>query len=442
MRAWRTDDPPRASARLVRLADVQAERVTWIDRGRLPLGKLVLLDGDPGLGKTLITLDYAARVSSGRGMPDGSSGDLTEPGGVVILTAEDGLGDTVRPRLEAAGADLERIVVLDAVTDGTDERMPTAADVPAITEAIAAVKAKLVIIDPLMAYLPSATDAYRDQDVRRLLAALSRVAADTGAALLVVRHLTKAGGGGNPLYRGGGSIGIIGAARVGLMVAPDPDDDTGERRIVAPTKSNLARAPAALAYRITDVDGVPSIRWEGQTAHTAAGLVAATMATSDAPEERSRVAEAERVVRELLTRGPVLVTEARAQLRAAGVADRTADRARTRLAVEARPDGYQGAWRWHPPRARTPGETGESGETVNCGDLSATADGETGQSSQSRHPAMHADGGETPPDLAAILDVFPGARVVATLTPEERARLHAEAASGEVAAQWWVAGTA
>ncbi|HOJ20972.1 MAG TPA: AAA family ATPase [Armatimonadota bacterium] len=140
-----------------RLADVQPEAVMWLWPGWLPRGKLALLDGDPGLGKSLITLDLAARVSRGASMPDGAGGG--EPAGVVILTAEDDLSDTVRPRLDAAGADVSKIAALAAVrrrTEGGAEVLetPTLMDLEALRQAIASVSAALVIIDPLMAYLP------------------------------------------------------------------------------------------------------------------------------------------------------------------------------------------------------------------------------------------------------------------------------------------------
>src|SRR5262249_6034035 len=155
------------------------------------------------------------------------------------------------------------IVALEAVETDVEQRMPTLADVYSIGKAIEDVDAKLVIIDPLMAYLPGKTDAYRDQDVRRLLAQVAQLATATSTAVLVLRHLTKGGGSSNPIYRGGGSIGIIGAARSGLMVAKDPDDETGERRCIATTKCNLALEAATLAYRIADIGGVPLVQWEG-----------------------------------------------------------------------------------------------------------------------------------------------------------------------------------
>src|ERR687890_334782 len=203
------------------LSEVEPEQVEWLWPGRLPLGKLSVLDGDPGLGKSVLTLDVAARVSAGLELPDGQR---CEPAGVVLLSAEDGLADTVRPRLDAAGADTQRVVALSSVPDGKTERsLSIPEDLPALERAIRRVEASLVVVDPVMAFLSGNTNSHKDQDVRRALAPLAKLAERTGAAILIVRHLNKASGG-ETTHRGGGSIGIIGAARSGLVVAEDPED--------------------------------------------------------------------------------------------------------------------------------------------------------------------------------------------------------------------------
>jgi hypothetical protein len=249
------------------LADVEPESVHWVNHGRIPLGKVTVLDGDPSLGKSTLLFDYAARVSTGGPMPDGSPTDLDGPAGVVIMSAEDGLADTIRPRLEAAGADCRRIVALTGIGMGSAaHRLPTLRDVAAIAEAIGRVAAKLVTIDPLVAYLPSKVNAHHDAHMRGVLVALADLAARTEAAVVVVRHLNKRNDTGNPLYRGGGSIGIIGAARSGLLVARDPDDPTGTRRVLASTKCNLTVAPPALAFHLESVPtGVARVVWTARS---------------------------------------------------------------------------------------------------------------------------------------------------------------------------------
>lgn len=339
---------------LVTLSSVQRERVEWIWPGYLARGKLHIMDGDPGLGKSTAALDIAARLSRGAMMPDGSPG--TTPAGVVILTAEDGLADTVRPRLEAAGADLERIVALTGIVDGDGERMPgLPLDLAAIEAGIRQVDAALVIVDPIMAYLPADVNAHRDQDVRRALAPTAALAERTRSAILAVRHLNKSGGA-HALYRGGGSIGIIGAARVGLLVARDPDDDA--RRIVAVTKNNLAAESASLAFQLVpdDAIGAARVEWLGESAHGASALLAIR---ADDPEEGGALAEAVDVLRTILADGPVPAKDAeREATTGAGVSRATLLRARKAAGVVAEKVGRPGAsgqfWQWRlEPKALT-----------------------------------------------------------------------------------------
>ena len=337
---------------LVNLATVQREHVEWIWPGRLARGKLHMLDGDPGLGKSTTALDLAARLSRGAAMPDGSPG--MAPAGVVILAAEDGIADTVRPRLEAAGADLDRIVALTAIVDGDGERMPgLPLDLAAIEAGIRQVGAALVIVDPIMAYLPADVNAHRDQDVRRALAPTAALAERTHAAILAIRHLNKSGGA-HAVYRGGGSIGIIGAARVGLLVARDPDDDA--RRIVAVTKNNLAPEPPSLAFQLVpdDVIGAARVEWLGESEHGASALLAIR---TDDPEEGGALAEAVDVLRTILADGPMAARAAEREAHDAGITRSTLHRARKAAGV--RSDrigglGKAGAWQWSlEPKALT-----------------------------------------------------------------------------------------
>jgi hypothetical protein len=197
-----------SSLALTRLADVQPERVSWVWPGRIPMGKLVTLDGDPGLGKSTLAVYIAAPVTTGGAWPDGSV--CEHPGDVLIMSAEDGLADTVRPRCDAAGADVMRVHAIEGVpiVDEHGERTlrpPTLADVNALEEAITRTGARLLVVDVVMAYLPNGTDSHKDQDIRRVLSRLAALADRTGCTVLLLRHLNKASGR-DPLYRGGGSI--------------------------------------------------------------------------------------------------------------------------------------------------------------------------------------------------------------------------------------------
>lgn len=269
----------------MRVADVKPERVEWLWQNRIPLGKVTVLDGDPGLGKSTLTLDLAARASRGSAMPVESAG--REPAGVVLLTGEDGIADTIRPRLEAAGADLKRIVVLTAVRDA--EGRPQAPMLPnhvtALREATRRVGARLVVVDPLMAFLSGRVDSHRDQDVRGALRELAEMAESAGAAVVIVRHLNKTQGG-HPIYRGGGSIGIIGAARAALLVAPNPKDES--RRVLAVSKANLGPIPLSLAWRLVPVGETCAVSWEGASDCSAKDLLRRSRRTGGRPAHGKR----------------------------------------------------------------------------------------------------------------------------------------------------------
>jgi hypothetical protein len=222
------------------------------------------------MGKSSITLDIAARVSTGREMPDGTPG---VQGGVVLVTPEDGLSDTIKPRLARAGADLTRIVslstieVVDQTTSQKYERpFSLLEDLERLDQAITRVDARLIIIDPIMAVLGN-KDTYKDSEVRALLAPLQVLAERHRATCIIVRHLTK-GGGENVLYRGGGSIAFIGVARTALAVAKDPLDDS--RNVLAHIKSNIGEQAPALPYIIVSDkelgDERPYIVW-GEPVH-------------------------------------------------------------------------------------------------------------------------------------------------------------------------------
>lgn len=337
--------PPEEAPGLVRLSDVEPKSVRWLWPGHLPLGKLALIDGDPGLGKSALALDLAARVSRGAPMPDGSSPDLEGPRGVVLLTAEDGLRDTVRPRLDAAGADPERVAALDWVPageEGEGGRLPTVADLGDLHAAIRRMRAALVIVDPLTAFLGREVDAHRDTDVRSALNGLADLADAAEVTVAAIRHLNKSGGA-NPLYRGGGSIGFIGAARAGFLVAEAPDDP--EARVLACTKQNLAPEPPSLTYRpeVSD-NGRLRIAWEGESEHGARELL-----ETPTGEERTARDEAAEFLAEELAAGPRPVGELKEAAEDLGLSWRTVQRAKRDLEIDARRQGGvgdSGRWTW------------------------------------------------------------------------------------------------
>jgi hypothetical protein len=331
------------------LSGVEPEKVTWLWPSWLALGKLALVDGDPGLGKSAMTLDLAARVSAGKTLPDGAE---CEAGGVVLLSAEDGLADTIRPRLDAAGADTSKILSLATVfdEDGHDRLLSIPEDLGLIEQGIRRVGARLVIVDPLMAFLSGNTNNHRDQDVRRALAPLAGLAERTGAAVLVVRHLNKAAAN-NPLYRGGGSIGIIGAARMAFVVGKDPQDE--DWRVLASTKNNLAMPPRSLMFILEEAEGgAVRINWLGDTDVSAKDL----LGTSQDQEHTDARGEAVEFLSDVLANGPLPSTDVIEEAEDAGIAEKTLRRAKKLLGVVAYREGEAGRrgaghWLWKLPIA-------------------------------------------------------------------------------------------
>ena len=347
----------------VMLEDVEPESVEWLWYGRIPLGKITVLDGDPGLGKSTLSLDVAARVSRGVPLP----GDELRIGaaGVVLLSAEDDLADTIRPRLDAAGADVSRIVALREVLDGDEWRPPTLPDdIAWVRSAIDRVDARVVIIDPLMAYLSGGIDAHKDQQVRRGLHRLAILAEETGVAIILVRHLNKAPGG-NPLYRGGGSIGIVGAARSGLLVGRDPGDDT--RRVLASTKCNLAPPVASIAFHLETIGDTSRVAYDGESTFSAQSILAEPVGD----DERSAQDEAVMFVKDVLAAGAMSAKDIKKLAREAGIADRTLDRAKRKAGVVSTQLGFHQGWIWELPTDDHASDTRRPGDLASCevGDL-------------------------------------------------------------------------
>jgi len=374
---------------LTRLSDVKPEPVEWLWQGRIPAGKLVTLDGDPGLGKSTLALAFAGIVTTGGSWPDGTK--CVHPGGVLLLSAEDGLADTVRPRLDAARADLTAVHAVEGVpvVDENGERTlrpPTLADVAALEQAVTEKGARLIVVDVVMAYLPAGTDSHKDQDIRRLLSRLAGLADRTGCTVLLLRHLNKASGK-DPMYRGGGSIGIVGAARAGLLVASDPDDP--ERRVLASVKSNLAPPPESLAYRLVGTEtGVARVQWEGATPHTATDLL---RPRPDDDESHAR-SDAEKWLEDyLIATGGATSKETKRDAAKEGIAERTLHRARESLGVAVSHRGFPRVTWWeHPSGANTPGTTPVNqnrGTTGTTGADLHKSDGTTGAKSQLCHGA-------------------------------------------------------
>ena len=253
------------------LSSVESEKLTWLWEKRIPRGELTILDGDPGLGKSLITLDLAARITTGRPMPDGTPGIQ---GSVVLIAPEDGINDTIKPRIEAAGGDPSHIHLLNYI-GSTNSILPTPFNLSQhssiLYRTVLRTSPALVILDPFMAILGLRISAFNDQKIRAKLSELTLMAKLLNCSVLIVRHLNK-GGSENPLYRGGGSIGVIATTRSGLLVVPHPSDEN--KRLLVSTKNNLSEKASNLVYQvIANAEGVPSIQWLGTNCDPVASLL-------------------------------------------------------------------------------------------------------------------------------------------------------------------------
>src|SRR5947209_9424074 len=207
-------------------------------------------------------------------MPDGTPG---KRGGVILIAPEDSVEDTLKPRMEAAGGDPSQVLLLNTVESLDVKRVKIyewpfslSHDLELLEDAIKSMKAVLVIFDPLMAVQGHNINSSSDQSVWEVFTPLAQLAERTGCAVLIIRHLTR-GNAGNPLYRGAGSIGIIAAARIGLIVAPDPSDQS--KRILATTKNNLSKQVSNLTYQVVENEhGVPYIQWLEENHHPVKAL--------------------------------------------------------------------------------------------------------------------------------------------------------------------------
>jgi hypothetical protein len=344
-----------------RASAVRGGTLEWVWPGRFALGRVHVLDGDPGLGKSTIALDIAARLSRGLPMPTPQpTADEEKPyprakpdpnphpamtsptitpllGRSIIISAEDNEQTALQPRLVAAGADLEQIEIVDEVN------VPTALggvlarpvllpdDVPEFERLIRGTEAQLLIVDPIMAFIGHdrrgrPIDAHKDQSVRQMMYPLRRLAERTGVCIILIRHLTKSLVA-SAIRRGLASIGIAAAARSVLMAAEHPR--MAGVRALAGVKTNLGFMAPTFTYRmVASKAGAPRIEWIDECDYTADDLLQRV-----AVRTPSRQREAEMFLKELLEPGPMAAVEVMARTSARGLSEGTLNRAAKRLGV-------------------------------------------------------------------------------------------------------------
>ena len=283
------EPPKKDSVKIIRMSDVELTPVEWLWKPYLPFGKLSVLQGNPGEGKTYFAMHLAAACTNGKLLPNM---ERMEPFNVIYQTAEDGLGDTVKPRLIEAGADLDRVLVID------DSEVQLTLSDERIEKAIIENNARLVIIDPIQAYLGADVDMNRANEVRPIFMRLGQVAQRTGCAILLIGHLNKAAGM-QSLQRGLGSIDIAAAVRSVLFIGKLKHDPT--MRILTHEKSSLAPPGASLAFSLGDEGG---FRWVGEY-----DITADEMLSGIEPQRETKTQQAKDLICTLLAGGKQVLSE-------------------------------------------------------------------------------------------------------------------------------------
>ena len=331
-------------------ADVKPEHVEWLVDQSFPLGMLVVIGGQPGLGKSQISINLAAGVTTGKGLPGGNQ--FTSLGSVIILANEDDAARTIRPRLDAAGADTSKVHIVQGVArEGTDVDMfQLDADIAGLRDRAQEIgDVRLIIIDPPSAYLGSKIDSYKDSDVRRVLMPLGNLAQETGAMILLIVHLNKRTDGGAQ-QRFSGSTAWTAAPRVGFMVVEDP---LTKQRLMLPVKNNIGDDRLGYQYHIAEKlihYGEQAFRsshivWDETTNRSVADLlVPAKVAKTSAVDDAKSFLEYE------LADGPVSVEKIMLAAKVAGISWPSVTRAKGRLLISSTKIGDGWTWTLFSPK--------------------------------------------------------------------------------------------
>jgi AAA domain/Primase C terminal 2 (PriCT-2) len=340
---------------MVRVAEVEAKKVEWIWPQRIPMGKLTTVAGMPDVNKSTFTLYLAAQITTGGPWPCNEG--IAPLGSVIVLTAEDDIADTVRPRLEVAGADLNRVHIIKAVkTDEGVRGFNLISDVLRLELVIKHIgDVKMVIIDPISAYMgkPGKMDSHRSTDVRATLAPLQELAARHKVAVVAIDHLNKSGGT-TALLRVLNSIAFVAAARAVYFIMRDDDD--ADRRLLLAAKNNLGRIRTGLAFKVIEklapppvFEAYPAIKWEDEAVDMTADEALAARHDGRASE---KLEEAKALLRELLTHGPAKKTDIEAKARERQIGPKSLRNAQTALGIVA--SQADRAWWWRMPNQEPP----------------------------------------------------------------------------------------
>ena len=310
--------------KMIRMSEVQSQEIEWLWYPFIPYGKLTIIQGDPGDGKTTMVLNLAAKLSKGEALDKNMK--VTEPVNVIYQTAEDGLADTVKPRLELAGADCERIIVIDESDKSlsmVDERLE---------EAIVRTGARLLILDPIQAYLGGGMDMNRANEARDMTKKLGALAEKTKCAIILIGHMNKASGN-KAAYRGMGSIDFFAVARSVLLVGRVEGESN--TRAVVQIKNNIAAFGHPKAFALSE----EGFQWIGDYEITVDEVLGGI-----APKA-NKMEQAKQMLRELAeTQNAVLSNEIFDRADELGISKRTLENAKKELGIRARK--INNAWYW------------------------------------------------------------------------------------------------
>jgi predicted ATP-dependent serine protease len=310
--------------KMIKMSEVQSQEIEWLWYPFIPYGKLTIIQGDPGDGKTTMVLNLAAKLSKGEQMDEGMN--IAEPTTVIYQTAEDGLADTVKPRLELAGADCERIVVIDE----SDKSLSMADE--RLEEAIQKTKARLLILDPIQAYLGGEMDMNRANEARDMTKKLGALADKYKCAIVLIGHMNKASGN-KAAYRGMGSIDFFAVARSVLLVGRVEGEP--ELRAVVQIKNNLAVFGHPKAFALSE----SGFRWIGDYDITVDEVLGGI-----APKA-NKMEQAKIMLRELAeTRNAVQSSEVFEMADEQGISKRTMENAKKELGIRAKK--INNSWYW------------------------------------------------------------------------------------------------
>lgn len=350
-RAGKGEDHAAATLQFVCLADVDPQPIDWIWPGRIARRKLMLLGGDPEVGKSQVGIDIAARLSLGAAWPD----EGRAPSGTTIaLATEDAIADTIRPRAEAAGADLAHIHALKAATDvkGKRRTFNLQLDLDSLARKVHELgDVAMIMIDPITSYLGK-IDGNQTSDVRGVLEPVADFAETHKVAVLGITHPTKHAPA-KAMNAFTGSLAFIAIARLGFICVEEPDSDG--RKLLIPVKNNIgARAPG-LGYRlvqriVSNNIVAPHIVWDHAPVNISADEALA--AAADNTKNASAMTEAKEFLGEELAGGPVPAADIMKRGQALGMSERTLNRAKKKLGIVARkePGTMHGGWIWEMPR--------------------------------------------------------------------------------------------